>query len=126
MASAQKASNLTIFIDYNKWQATGRSDEILGLAPLAAKWSAFGWCVREIDGHDFGSIHRALQEIEHDERPKVIVANTVKGKGVSFMEDDNNWHYRIPKREEVLAAAAELKIHADELRMDGVAPRSHE
>lgn len=126
MAAAQKVSNLTIFIDYNKWQATGRSDEVLGLSPLRDKWSAFGWCASEVDGHDFDAIHQSLEHSKNDERPKVIVAHTVKGKGVSFMEDDNNWHYRIPKREEVLAAANELRIDASELRMEGKTPRSHE
>ena len=126
MAAAQKVSSLTVFIDYNKWQATGRSDQVLGLAPLREKWAAFGWCASEVDGHDFEAIHQALENSKNDERPKVIVAHTVKGKGVSFMEDDNNWHYRIPKREEVLAAANELHIDASELRMEGKTPRSHE
>ena len=126
MAAAQKVSNLTIFIDYNKWQATGRSDQVLALAPLRDKWAAFGWCASEVDGNDLDAIHRAVEDTKGDGRPKVIIAHTVKGKGVSFMEDDNNWHYRIPKREEVLAAAKELKIPESELRMEGKTPRSHE
>jgi len=114
LAAAQKVSNLTIAVDYNKWQATGRSNEILGLAPLADKWRAFGWCVSEIDGHDFKQIDDAVSANADDPRPKVIIANTVKGRGVSFMEDDNNWHYRIPKAEEVDAAAVELGIAAED------------
>lgn len=126
MAAAQKISSLTVFVDYNKWQATGRSNEVLGLAPLAAKWAAFGWSVQEIDGHDFAAIEAAASISDELGRPKVIIANTVKGKGVSFMEDDNNWHYRIPSAEEVRKAATELQIPVDLIRLDGLAPRIHE
>ena len=126
MAAAQKISSLTVFVDYNKWQATGRSNEVLGLAPLAAKWAAFGWSVQEIDGHDFAAIEAAATKSDELGRPKVIIANTVKGKGISFMEDDNNWHYRIPSAEEVRKAAAELQIPEDLIRLDGLAPRTHE
>lgn len=110
LAASQKVSNLTVAVDYNKWQATGRSDEVLGLAPFAEKWRAFGWCVSEIDGHDFSQIDDAVLRNAEDPRPKVIIANTVKGRGVSFMEDDNNWHYRIPTADEVEAAAVELGL----------------
>lgn len=112
LASAQKVSNLTIAIDYNKWQATGRSNEVLNLAPLADKWRAFGWCVSEINGHSFEEISKAIADNVGDPRPKAIVANTVKGRGVSFMEDDNNWHYRTPNAEELDKAAKELGIAA--------------
>jgi len=126
MAAAQQANSLTVFVDYNKWQATGRSNEVLGLAPLAAKWSAFGWSVHEIDGHDFSAIDAAVSAKDELGRPKVIIANTVKGKGVSFMEDDNNWHYRIPSADEVRKAATELQISPELIRLDGLAPRTHE
>lgn len=126
MSAAQKVSSLTVFVDYNKWQATGRSNEVLGLAPLAAKWAAFGWYVHDIDGHDFAAIEAAVASVDELGRPKVIIANTVKGKGVSFMEDDNNWHYRIPSADEVRKAAAELQIAAESIRLDGLAPRTHE
>ncbi len=125
LAAAQKVSNLTIAIDYNKWQATGRSNEVLGLAPLADKWKAFGWCVTEIDGHDFGSIAQAVTANAHDPRPKAIIANTIKGRGVSFMEDDNNWHYRIPNAEEVHKAATELGIPESDINIAGRKPVSH-
>ena len=96
MAAAQKVSNLTIFIDYNKWQATGRSNEVLGLAPLAEKWKAFGWVTAEINGHSFEEMTEALKTLASNPRPKAVVCHTIKGRGISFMEDDNNWHYRIP------------------------------
>jgi len=108
MASAQGIKSLTAIVDYNKWQATGRSNEVTGLAPLVEKWAAFGWHVLEIDGHDFKEIQSAIADEDELDRPKVIVAHTVKGKGVSFMEDDNNWHYRIPSASEVQKAATEL------------------
>jgi transketolase len=110
LAAAQRVSTLTAIIDYNKWQATGRSQEIMALDPLAAKWEAFGWHAQEIDGHDFEAIKAALKTARGEsQRPSVIVAHTVKGKGVSFMEDDNNWHYRTPNAEELAAALTELE-----------------
>lgn len=112
LAAAQRTSNLTVAIDYNKWQATGRSNEILALAPLADKWRAFGWSVVEIDGHDFHAMSRAFQPITGDSRPRAIIAHTVKGRGISFMEDDNNWHYRIPSADDVARAARELGVAA--------------
>jgi transketolase len=126
MAAAQKLHSLTVFVDYNKWQATGRSNDVLGLAPLADKWAAFGWFVHEIDGHDFSAIEAAVAARDELKRPKIIVAHTVKGKGVTFMEDDNNWHYRIPTADEVRKAAVELQIPAESIRLDGLAPRTHE
>jgi transketolase len=119
MASAQKVSNLTVFVDYNKWQATGRSDEVLGLAPLADKWKAFGWACTEIDGNSFEEIESAYNFLANDERPKAIIAHTVKGKGISFMEDDNNWHYRIPTADEVRQSAEVLGISPDQIQLDG-------
>jgi len=108
-APAHKLDAVTVMIDYNKWQATGRSDEIMALAPLAEKWRAFGWDACEVDGHDLDAIRSALgHEADGTGRPRAIVCHTVKGKGVSFMEDDNNWHYRIPTADEVRKARLEL------------------
>lgn len=108
-ASGQSVHHLTAIVDYNKWQATGRSQEVLGLEPLAGKWEAFGWHTQQIDGHDFEAINKALAAARSEtKRPSVIVADTIKGKGVSFMEDDNNWHYRTPNAEELAEALAEL------------------
>lgn len=111
MAPAQRLDNLVAIVDYNKWQATGRSDEVLALAPLRAKWEAFGWSACEVDGHDLGAVVEAYSRVPFAPgQPTAIIAHTVKGKGVSFMEDDNNWHYRIPKAEEVQAAWQELGL----------------
>ena len=109
--AAQRLSNVTVFVDYNKWQATGRSNEVLALAPLREKWAAFGWNAQEIDGHDMAAILEALQApADPDGKPRAFICNTVKGKGCSFMEDDNNWHYRIPKADEVQKAFQELGL----------------
>ena len=109
-APAQKLGRLAVVVDYNKWQATGRSNEIMALDSLAAKWSAFGWRTSEVDGHDIEALTRELNQTGSGDKPTAIIAHTVKGKGISFMEDDNNWHYRIPKREEVTAAHRELGL----------------
>lgn len=111
LAPAQRLDNLVAIVDYNKWQATGRSEEIMALAPLAAKWEAFGWSACEVDGHDSDALVAALGAVPDDSgRPKAVIAHTVKGKGVSFMEDDNNWHYRIPNADEVARAHRELGL----------------
>lgn len=109
LASSLKLSSLTAIIDFNKWQATGRSQEVMALEPLKAKWEAFGWAVIEIDGHNFVDMQKAFSDsFLALEKPKMIIAHTVKGKGVSFMEDDNNWHYRIPNENELINAIKEL------------------
>jgi transketolase len=110
-APAHKLENLVAIIDYNKWQATGRSDEIMAIQPLTKKWEAFGWSVHEIDGHDMNALVRTMSTLPAGTgKPVAIIGHTLKGKGVSFMEDDNNWHYRIPTEEEVLMARRELGL----------------
>lgn len=110
-ATANRVDSLAVIIDYNKWQATGRSNEVMALSPLRQKWEAFGWSSYEIDGHNLEEINQALKKFpDANGRPTVIIANTIKGKGVSFMEDDNNWHYRIPTEEEMFKAKKELGL----------------
>jgi transketolase len=109
IAAANKLDRICVMIDYNKWQATGRSDEVAALAPLREKWQAFGWDAHEIDGHDMAAIVDLVKTVPNGSgKPIAIIANTIKGKGVSFMQDDNNWHYRIPTAEEVVSAKREL------------------
>ena len=109
LAPAQGLERLAAIVDYNKWQATGRTDEVTALRPLREKWAAFGWSAREVDGHDAGALAEALAAVpDGSGKPVAIVAHTVKGKGISFMEDDNNWHYRVPSEPEVRAALREL------------------
>jgi len=106
-------SNLLVLIDYNRWQATARSQDVMQLDPLADKWKAFGWNVEEVDGHDIKAITMAAENCySSDNRPGAIILHTIKGKGVSFMEDDNNWHYIVPSKEHVAAARKELLIQS--------------
>lgn len=111
LAPAQKIENLVVIIDFNRWQATGRSEEIMALNPLKEKWESFGWSAYDVDGHDISSLIKILSAIpDGSGKPIAIIAHTIKGKGVSFMEDDNNWHYRIPNAEEVKKAKEELGV----------------
>ena len=101
--------NLTVIVDYNKIQLDDFVTKILDLEPLVAKWQAFGWPVQEIDGHDLAQIDKALDQAEANHgRPSLIVAHTVKGKGVSFMENNPEWHGKSPKPEEAVAAIREI------------------
>ncbi|HSW71391.1 MAG TPA: transketolase [Gammaproteobacteria bacterium] len=109
LAAAQKVSNLCIIVDFNKWQATDRSREVMAIDPLRDKWQAFGWNAYETDGNHMPSLLETLKHFPaENSKPTAIIAHTVKGKGVSFMEDNNNWHYRIPSIDELAAARAEL------------------
>ena len=99
-ASAQKLNNLIIIIDSNKWQATGRSNLIMG-GKLIDKWKSFGWKGTEVDGNNINELCKKLKQNKYNNRPTAIIANTIKGKGIDFMEDDNNWHYRIPNIKEL-------------------------
>ena len=88
LAAGQHVHQLTAIVDYNKWQATGRSQEVMALEPLAAKWEAFGWHAQEIDGHDLPAINQALEAARAEtNKPSVIVAHTIKGKGVWWGKD---------------------------------------
>ncbi len=110
-AGAQKLSNLCVIIDFNKWQATDRSQSVMALDPLKEKWQTFGWSAYETDGHDISGLVNLFSKIpDGSGKPVAIICHTVKGKGVSFMEDNNNWHYRTPKAEEIQAAKKELGL----------------
>lgn len=110
LAPRLDAGRITAIVDFNKWQAIGRTNEIMAMEPLKAKFEAFGWRAHEVDGHDHVAIGQALAERDAGGRPVAIVAHTVKGKGASFIEDDNNWHYRSPTAEEVARARVELGL----------------
>jgi transketolase len=111
LAASHKLDKLTVIIDFNRWQATGRSETIMALNPFREKWTAFGWNACEVDGHDIGALAPLLKNVpDGSGKPVAIIAHTVKGKGVSFMEDDNNWHYRTPCSTEMDAAKKELGL----------------
>ncbi len=111
LAPVHGLDRLAAIVDYNKWQATDRSEDVMALRPLRQKWEAFGWSTYEVDGHDLEKLVNLLRKIpDGTARPVAIIAHTVKGKGISFMEDDNNWHYRIPNPEELARAKQELGL----------------
>lgn len=109
-AGHHKLKNLTAIVDYNKIQSLKTTTDTLDLEPFADKWSAFGWAVEEIDGHDHAALLAAFSHIpKQGDRPQVVICHTTKGKGVSFMENSVLWHYRSPQGDEYQAAIAELK-----------------
>jgi len=107
LGSSLALDNLTVIVDFNKIQSFGRTNDIIDQTNMAERWKAFGWQVYEIDGHDLMAIETALRADSHG-KPKAIVAHTVKGRGVSFMEDKLLWHYKSPSDEELNIALAEL------------------
>jgi transketolase len=108
-ASHYRLANLTAIVDHNKISQSGRVAEIIGIDPLADKWRAFGWEVREIDGHAMGDVVDTLEALPlHPDRPTAIIAHTVKGKGVSFAEDTYLWHSNNVNDETYERALAEL------------------
>lgn len=108
-AAHRKLDNLTAILDYNKIQIDGFVNDVKGVEPLAGKWRAFGWHVIEIDGHDFSAIESAYNEaLETSGKPTLILAHTVKGKGVSFMENKAEFHGRALSDEEMTQALSEL------------------
>ena len=112
-AGFHRLSNLTVIVDYNKQQLDGFLVDILDPAPVAEKFRSFNWNVIEIDGHDLEQCINALQQARAGtSRPTAVIANTIKGKGVSFMENNPEWHGVAPKKEQVEAALKELEANA--------------
>lgn len=102
-------SNLTIFVDHNGLQIDGKNEDVITVAPIAEKFESFGWDVQIIDGHDFEQIAAAVEKAKTvTDRPQAIVAETVKGKGVSFMENEAGWHGKAPNDEQAAQAVTEL------------------
>ena len=115
-ASALRLDNLTAIIDCNGLQKMNTTAETMGGDPIwADKFAAFGWDVLEADGHDVNALERALKQENLSGKPRAIIAHTVKGKGVSLMENNPNWHFRMPNRKETKIFAAELGIPQEEL-----------
>lgn len=113
-ASHKKLDNLTIFIDNNNLQIDGTMDEVNSPYPIPEKFAAFGWHTVEIDGHDFNQIEKAVEEAKCvKEQPTAIIMHTVKGKGVSFMENQVGWHGVAPNAEQYENAMNELKAKYD-------------
>jgi len=110
MAAAHfQLDSLTAMVDYNKLQIDGENKDVMGLEPLVGKWQQFGWHTIEIDGHDMAEVVRAIEEAQSTKgKPTCIIAHTVKGKGVSYMECAVDWHGRAPTQEELDQALVEL------------------
>ena len=108
-AGHNRLSNLTAIVDYNKIQSFGTVKDVLDLDPLAAKWDAFHWHTVEVDGHDISQLQKTLSSVPLDaEKPTAVIAHTIKGKGVSFMENRLEWHYKSPNPTQLELALNEL------------------
>lgn len=114
-APTLKLDNLTVIVDHNKLQAMDDLENIVRMKPFADKWKAFGWNVVEIDGHNHTEIREALLTRQTDV-PTLVIANTIKGKGVSFMENVPIWHYRMPNEEELPILMKELGLTEEDLK----------
>ncbi len=108
-ASHRNLDNLIVIIDRNRLQIDGDTEKVMGLDNLSAKLQAFGWETLEIDGHDFNQIYDAYNKAKKSDKPFAIIANTIKGKGVSFMENQAGWHGKAPNDEEFNIAMNDLK-----------------
>jgi len=109
-AAHYELDNLTVIVDRNTLQITGRTEEVSQLSPLDDKFRAFGYEVREVDGNDVEELVKVLDQVPYKKgKPNLILARTTKGKGISFMEDQVGWHHRVPTDEEYGAALAELQ-----------------
>lgn len=114
-AAHKKLDNLVVFVDFNNLQIDGTLDEVNAPTPIPEKFSAFGWNTVEIDGNSIPEILDALDRVEANGKPTAIIAKTVKGKGVSFMENQCGWHGKAPNKEEYDIAMAELNGELDRL-----------
>lgn len=107
-ASHYQLDNLTAIIDCNTLQITGHTHEVMNNEPLEDKWRAFGWAVTRIDGHDLAALTTALEKPLEPGKPSAVIADTVKGRGISFMENNGVWHHKVPTDDEFAQAMAEL------------------
>ena len=108
-APHHRLDNLVAIVDYNKIQSLGDVKEVLDLHPLAEKFRAFNWAVKEIDGHNHGEISTALKQLPFESgKPSCLIAHTIKGKGVDYMENKLLWHYRTPNAEQLAAALKQI------------------
>jgi transketolase len=107
-AAHYKLDNLVAILDHNTLQITGHTRDVMSNEPLDEKWRSFGWEVRSVNGHDYAELTKALTEPSQSGKPVFVIANTVKGKGVSFMENVAKWHHGVPSEAELKQALAEL------------------
>lgn len=115
-AAHYKLDNLTAIIDHNTLQITGHTRDVMSNEPLDEKWRAFGWAVKVVNGHDYAALTEVLSKPAEKGKPTCVIANTVKGKGVSFMENVAKWHHGVPSEAELKQALAELDAAAAKLK----------
>ena len=109
-ANQHKLDNLIAVVDRNKLQAFGRTEQVLSLEPFRKKWETFGWAVKEVNGHDHTQLRNVLQKAPFvKNKPSLIIAHTIKGKGVAFMQDAMEWHYKSTKPDEFNSALSDLQ-----------------
>ena len=113
-AAKEKLNNLIVIVDCNKIQKMGTIEDVMGISSWNSKYKSFGWNVKEIDGHNVDEIDKVLDE-DNKDKPLVILANTIKGKGVSIIEDDPRWHWRLPNKKELKVFMKELNISEEEI-----------
>ena len=115
-AANYELGKLTAIIDYNKLQITGNVKDVMNVEPLADKWRAFGWHVIEVDGHDFEQMIAAFDSQENGNKPKMIIAHTIKGKGFSLAENQAGWHHKVPSADEFALAMKEFDAQLEGLK----------
>lgn len=115
MAAAQNCNNLIAILDCNRIQKMDFTNRILGNENWKEKWESFGWLVKEVDGHSVDKLESMLKEKNDTNKPLLIIANTIKGKGVSIMENNPNWHFKLPNKKELEVFKKELNIQDSEL-----------
>ncbi|MBD0286847.1 MAG: transketolase, partial [Flavisolibacter sp.] len=109
-ASHYRLDNLCAIIDHNKLQITGRTVDVCNTDPIDQKFESFGWSVKHVDGHDFEQLKEAFDSLPFEEgKPSLVIAHTIKGKGISFMENDIKWHHGVPSEEQYTEAIEELE-----------------
>jgi len=117
LAAHYKLDNLVVILDHNSLQITGTNREVNSPNPIDEKFKAFGWQVMEVDGHNISELRAAFDAIpEEKDKPTFLIANTVKGKGISFMENEVTWHHGVPSDEQYQQAMEELKKEMEKLR----------
>ena len=116
VAAHYRLDRLTAIVDRNQLQISGRTEDVCALESLYDKFSAFGWAVREVDGHDLTALEELLCSIPFEkDKPSMVIANTVKGKGVNFMEHDAKWHHGVPDDRQYVLAISELESQLQEV-----------
>jgi len=115
-AGHYRLDNLVAIIDRNKLQISGNTESVMSLEPLKLKWESFGWAVKEVDGHDIPKLIQTFREIPFEiGKPNLIIAHTIKGKGISFIENNHKWHHGVPNQEEYDKAMTELSQQLKEV-----------